>query len=103
MRILVGALVLFATPALADEHVGVTIGGAVGMQQPVGSFWDDKVDAGPAIKLDAGFRITSTFALETSLYAAQGEHQDADDTVTFMHLITLDARFFPFGAGTIEP
>lgn len=105
-KTLVALLVLVPSFALAAEpsqHTGLNIGGSLGFQNVRGSFYDNDIKPGPAIKLNLGWRIVPQFELETSFYTATGESKAANETAVFVHFLTLDARFFPMGASKIEP
>lgn len=109
MTKIVGALFFvagFCAPAFAAEkaeHTGFNLGFNAGFQNVRGNFFGNDVKPGPAFKLELGWRILPLLSLETGLAVGTGESEDLDETVTFLHIFNLDARFFPLGAGRLEP
>ena len=109
MKKIVGALFFvagFCAPAFAAEkaeHTGFNLGFNAGFQNVRGNFFGNDVKPGPAFKFDFGWRIVPLVSLESGLAVGTGKSEDLDETVTFVHILNLDARYFPLGAGKLEP
>lgn len=96
----------FSSPALASEtedHTGFNMAVNTGYHEVRGSYFENDVGAGPALKLDLGWRILPLFSLESGLTYAGGPSKALHSDVRFLHTLNLDARLFPLGARMLEP
>ncbi len=87
--------------ALDDMHRGPTLALELGFHNPIGSGYDGW-DPGLALAPKVGWRILSRLAIEGSFYSASSNVKEARGDGGIAGIL-VDARFFPTGAGLVEP
>ena len=86
-----------------ERHTGFNFAWNTGLQIPFGQAYG-RFLPGPAQKFDIGGRVTPDFAIETGFAFASGDVDEPDSSqAVWIHLLTLDARYFLTGSGRWEP